>query len=275
MTTQTFHLDDWLTEFSRHIKARQPYREPTPEEAAAFIGGLWALIRGDTESPVMAELGFTTHVAVDTKTNRPFTLVYNEYGTERAWGAYVIDTTFTAAPRPIRGLVEAPHIVFDTYSEKLALEIWRAYPGILLLISGTHRTDVSFTNPRDVAHQPGSLFHQVAMAFTKRGIPQFQQHGFSDETDPEHDIIISSGDAKNSEAIKRLADALEAAGFRIARNWDNTATIMKGMDNVQGAAAEADGTAFAHVEVSKTVRVSEELRARYLQAVAAAHFFTA
>lgn len=263
------NLDTWLTGFDTHLSSGQSYADPTGPNVTDFLTGLAAIARGDTTSALLTALGFTIQTGVEAVTKRRYTLVYNEYGTTRCWGAYLIDMT---SPR-FTGLVQAPHTVFDVGSEFMALQTWRDQPGTMLLISGSHRTDTTGTNPRDVAHNTSSLYHQVALKYLAYGMAQLAQHGYDDATDASHDVIVSSGAANAGLAIRRVADCLELAGFRTARSWVDTGNVLLGTTDVQGLAAATAATAFCHIEVNNTVRTTPALLAKYKLALTSANYF--
>lgn len=263
------NLDTWLTTFGTHVTSGQTYSDPTGPNVTDFLTGLAAIARGDTTSSLLTALGFTIQIGYETVTKRKYALIYNEYGTARCWGAYLIDMT---TPR-FTGIVAAPHTVFDAGSEFMALQSWRDHPGTLLMISGSHRTDTTGANPRDVAHNTASLYHQVALKYLAYGLPQLAHHGYADATDAAHDVIVSSGAANAGLPIRRVADALEAAGFRTARSWVDTGNVLLGTTDVQGMAAATAGSPFCHIEVNNTTRTTPTLLAKYKAAVAAANYF--
>jgi len=258
----------WLHNFTASIISGQAYIEPTTAELALCRSAIVAMINGGQFVTQLSSLGFTAIDAIDAATKRPFRLLAGNSATPRAWGAYVIDMS-----QPLRGAIGAPHPVFDQNTEKMALKLWQRNPGTLLMISGSHRTETSGTNIRDVAHQKGSLFHAVAQEMIMRRLPQLQQHGYKNISDPRHDVIVSSGDSKDTAALHRLAAEIQAAGFTVARNWDGTATVLAGFTNGQGDAARLGGSAFAHVEVSNRVRMDTEMRDKYIEAVITARYF--
>ncbi|HEX6258453.1 MAG TPA: hypothetical protein VFZ48_03165 [Candidatus Saccharimonadales bacterium] len=266
--TTEIALETWLQEQMRLVVPSRPYNPPTVAERSIFVSGLWELLSGAQDSPQLARLGLTVARAIDSGCQRQFLLIGQPNNDVQAWGFYIIDLSM-----PVRGLVAAPHPVFDENSEYMALQIWRETPGLLLAVSGTHRTDASGQNIRDVAHQPGSMFHAVALEAIRHRWPQFQQHGYRDASDLMHDVIISSGDSHDTAGLHRLADAVEGAGFNVARNWDGTAKVLAGFTNIQSEAAGLQKAPFAHVEVSHSVRMDVELCKRYLAAVKQAGYF--
>ena len=72
-------------------RARIQSVDVTPISGPAFSAH-----RDQTSDADLAKLGFSITDLVDPVTHRPFTLIQNEPGTERAWGMYLIDRT--AAP---------------------------------------------------------------------------------------------------------------------------------------------------------------------------------
>lgn len=263
------NLTTWLTTFDTNITSGQTYSDPTAPNVTDFLNGLAAIARGDTTSSLLTALGFTIQIGFEAVTKRKYALVYNEFGTARCWGAYMVDLSTEI----IRGMVQAPHPVFDQNSEFMALQSWRDHPGTLLMISGSHRTDTTGTNPRDVAHNVNSLYHQVALKYLAYGLPQLAHHGYADATDPAHDIVVSSGSANSWANIRRVADTLTAAGFLVDTNWVTPGGPLVAVTDVQGLAAQTAGTSFCHIEVNNTVRTSPTLLAKYEAAVDSANYF--
>lgn len=262
-------LTTWLTTFDTNITSGQTYSDPTGGNVTDFLTGLAAIARGDTTSSLLTSLGFTIQVGFEAITKRKYALVYNEFGTARAWGAYIVDLSTEI----IRGMVQAPHPVFDQNSEFMALQSWRDHPGTLLMISGSHRTDTTGTNPRDVAHNINSMYHQVALHYLSYGLPQLAHHGYADATDPAHDIVVSSGSANSWLNIRRVADTLTQAGFLVDTNWVTPGGPLVAVTDVQGIAAQTAGTPFCHIEVNNTTRTSPSLLAKYEAALDSANYF--
>lgn len=256
-------LNPFIATFAASISSGQAYAEPTTANVTSFMTGLYDVMRGAISSTALTALGFTVTTGYESVTGRKYALIVNEYGTSRAWGAYLIDLT-----QPVKQLIECPHPVYDSNTEVMTLELWRRLPGSLLMLAGAHRTAPAATNLADVAHQTGSLFHQVAAELSSYGLPQLQIHGFADASEPNFDVIVSSGDANENEAIKRLAKQIEATGLRVGRNWDATATTLTGTTNTQGDLALANGTVFIHIENNNTLRTSSALLTKWYGALA-------
>jgi hypothetical protein len=223
-------VDSLLRGFTAAQSARQPYRVPTPAELRTAESGFAAFL--DHRSHDLGELGFS--VEGDT-------LAVQEPGTERAWGLYAIDRS---APPSL--VVEVPHASSDLRTDRIGLALFRQVPGAVLAIGGAHR------RREDPAHETRSIFHVVTTLLARRGLPQVQLHGFGDTTLTSADVVLSAGAAEAGDAARRAADRFAAVGFRVCRAWDEPCRGLAGTTNVQSQAVE--GTAFLHVELSRTVR---------------------
>jgi hypothetical protein len=223
-------VDSLLRGFTAAQSARQPYRVPTPAELRTAESGFAAFL--DQRSHDLGELGFS--VEGDT-------LAVQEPGTERAWGLYAIDRS---APPSL--VVEVPHASSDLRTDRIGLALFRQVPGAVLAVGGAHR------RREDPAHETRSVFHVVTTLLARRGLPQVQLHGFGDTTLTSADVVLSAGAAEAGDAARRAADRFAAAGFRVCRAWDEPCRGLAGTTNVQSQAVA--GTAFLHVELSRTVR---------------------
>lgn len=255
-------LDAFISTFSATISSSQSYAEPTGPNVTDFITGMYEIMRGATSSSLLTALGFTVTTGVEAVTKKNYALIVNEYGTSRAWGAYLIDMT-----NPIKHIIECPHTAYDNNTEVMTMELWRKIPGSILLLAGAERTAPSGTNLADVAHQVGSLFHLVAAELSSYGLPQLQIHGYADASDAAHDVIVSSGDSNASTSIKRIAKQIEATGLRVGRSWDASATVLTGTTNSQGDLALANGTVFVHIENNNTLRATPALLTKWYEAI--------
>lgn len=194
----------------------------------------------------LSELGFNFVKGYDGK---DYALVYNR-PSDRAWGAYLKDKY------PLRLQIQVPHIKADNSTEIIGLELWRRIQGSLLLISGTHRTDSTHTNPRDVAWMTGSMFHKVAGNYL---VPQLQIHGFANASQPDFDFVVSTGSAPTNDFAEAIASALEN-DFRVARYWLGDSNIYGAVGNKQSINARDVGLPFTHIEMNNTVRTTPVLR---------------
>jgi len=241
-------LNSAVAKLTSGLSADQDYRSPKADERRMAAAGFGALMdAGRAESADLEKLGFSLRDGVDPRTGRPYTIAVNEPGTDRAWGMYLIDRS---APPSLA--IEIPHPASDLRTELFGLDYFRQVPGAVLLIAGAHRK--ADDGRADVAHEVDSVFHAVAATLAGRGMTQVQLHGFDDQNMPDDDIVLSSGASVAGEPARRAADRLEAGGFAVCRAWASSCGALEGMKNVQGKAAAEDGTAFLHVEMSRTVR---------------------
>ncbi|MDQ3577994.1 MAG: hypothetical protein M3443_10430, partial [Actinomycetota bacterium] len=137
--TEDSSLDAVIASFTSALREDAAYRPPEQDESRVTVQTINLLSQRDPETIVGARatldsLGFTTRTGVDAKTGRGFTVIANERASDRAWGLYVIDTTEQA-----RVVVEVPHPASDLRTEVIGLELFRARPGMVLAMAGTHR----------------------------------------------------------------------------------------------------------------------------------------
>ncbi|MDT8915746.1 hypothetical protein [Amycolatopsis sp. PS_44_ISF1] len=269
---QTADLGAWLTRFTAGFSTAQAYREPTAAEALAAVTGIERLaFLGADASTMLAPLGFSLTPGYDSVSRRPFLLAACETGTERAWGAFLVNLS-----APVQLMVQAPHPVADQHSEKLALDHWRKTPGALLILAGAHRDATGIQQGgyaiADVCKQTGSLFHQVVAAYADRNVPAVQWHGFADSSAPGLEKIVATGSANPGPTSRRIARELADIGFAVGRGWDSSGsgTSLTALTNVQGDDASAKGVAWTHIESSASSRSDAVARARTVAAVVAA-----
>jgi hypothetical protein len=271
LPTGTTDLSAWLTTFTAGISSAQSYREPTTLEAADAVLGIERLALGADASTLLTPLGYTATTGIDSATGRPYALAVNEPGTDRSWGAYLVDLS-----RPIGLTVQCPHPKSDEHTELLALEHWRQTPGALLAIAGAHRdatgTLLGGYPLADPGKQVGSLFHQVIAAYSSRGVPGVQWHGYADASAPGLDYVVATGSGNAGPSPRRIAEEMTDAGFVAGRGWDSSgsSTGLIGLTNVQGDHAHSLGVPWTHIEVSATTRDNSDARDRAVAAVVAA-----
>lgn len=238
--------------FTRALRSDARYRPPDNGERQTLsrvIDQLATQGRGavDAAAGELLALGYTTSTGTDKGTGREFVLVSNTPGAERGWGMYVIDLS-----QPARVVIEVPHPAFDLRTEEIGVAIYRRTPGAVLAIAGTHRRAANGAG--DVAHRADSMFHAVAERLAGRGLPQVQLHGFDDASLPSADVVLSSGATKAAAALPAVSDRLAGAGLRVCSAWRDKCAELEGRRNEQGITAAELGSAFAHVELSRTVR---------------------
>jgi hypothetical protein len=245
------------------------YRDPTPAEREAAVGGVGRLAIGDLPgaTAVLGPLGFAVTDAIDPSTGRRFAMAVSELGEldDRRWGVYLVDLS-----APLGLCVAVPHPRFDELCEVLALRLWRAVPGAMLAMATVHRKVNCAA--ADHAHNPGSVFqHLWTDLLGPRGVPQVQIHGFADTTADE-EIAVSTGVAPVTATAVRIADGIAATGLHTTRSWiDDVDPDLRARTNVQGIAAGENGWTWVHIESRKSVRDAETAWQPAVDAVAAAN----
>lgn len=118
-----------------------------------------------------------------------------------------------------------------------------------------------------MAHRRDTVFHAVCAELIARRLPGIQVHGFADSTEPDYDVIVSTGRGDHGRTWgEGLAAALSRQGFDVCRVWVRRCSL-EGRTNVQGRAAADAGLPFLHVEFSRTVRKSPERITRAVKAI--------
>ncbi len=231
-----------------------PYRPPAPAERERGARGLRAVLRGE-HAPALTELGFAVRTGLD---GRPYTLVEGESGTERTWGAVVLDGSGS-----VRRVIAVPHPIADRLTAWLGLELFRAAPGSALLLAGTHRR--AGGGAADVAHRTDSMFHVFSGVLAEHAPVEVQPHGYAAATLPGYDAVVSPGAAALTAAHAALRDTLLDKGFRVRPEWTGH---LDGATNVQSLAATERGTSFLHLELAPAPRADPSARAVIVDAVA-------
>jgi hypothetical protein len=255
-----------INSFIAPFNSSQPYREPNSTELANGVAGVQRLaINGADAAGLLTPLGFTISSGIDSVTKKPYVLAYNEFGTDRAWGLYLVDLSV-----PIRLIVEVPHPVAETSTTLMGLQHWQTVPGTLLMIAGAHKDANS--GLADVSLHTGSFFYGVGASFASMKLPQIQYHGYADATAPSLSQVVSAGTGIVGSAIKRVSTELTSAGFAVGNGWDSSGsgTGLTATTNVQGIDAAAKNTTWIHVTTNDTTRASADARKLTVTAVAAA-----
>lgn len=252
-----------LSRFAAGLHDDAAYRPPEPDERARLLSVLRALREGDPRraQDEAGRLGYSVRTGVDSGTGRAFGLAVNP-ADERAWGWYLVDLS-----APVRLVVEVPHPNFDLHTEEIGLALYRAVPGSLLAVSGTHRRVAGGAG--DVAHRTDSMFHAVAGDLAGQGLPQVQLHGFHDDNQPDTDVVISPGAGDAGDSVRRVADRIDE-DLRVCRSWRQECGRLEGTRNEQGRDAAARGTVFVHLEISRSVRDDHDAWSKLVHAVEAA-----
>ena len=253
--------------FASALRSTDQYREPTSGEQVAAVRGLDRLLDGpdglDAATTSLAGVGFSRSTGVDTATDRPYALFRGDDTTGRGWGLIIVDLS-----QPVRLVIEVPHPGSDLETDQLGVRLFRRTPGALLLIAGAHRR--AGNGAADVAHNADSIFDAMATEFAGRGLPQLQLHGYADKNLPDADVVVSTGPALVTPAVRRLAERLADAGLVTCRAWVLECGRLEGVTNVQGRTAADHGSLFVHLEMSYRVRRSARLQGAVAEAVRAA-----
>ena len=233
-----------VRDFARTREPDAAYRPPDPGERSGVAGALGLATAGNTDAAksAFAPFGFDYRVGTDAETGRRYGMAVQESSGERAWGLYVIDLD-----TPPRVVVEVPHPNFDLDTEEVGLALFRARPGAVLAVAGTHRHAANGAG--DVAHRVDSMFHALV---TGLGLPQVQVHGFDNASLPGTDVVLSTGAGEVTEEAREVAGAL--GGLRVCLAWADRCGKLEGGRNAQGRAAAENGTVFLHVELNRAVR---------------------
>ncbi len=258
-------LERTVVEFARGLLADAAYRPPTASERAGFTAALDLAAEGEDDAALraFAEFGYSYDSAVDPDTGRRYAIAVQEPGGERSWGLYLVDRT-----EPVRVVVEVPHPNYDLGTEEVGLALFRAAPGAVLAIAGTHRGAANGAG--DVAHRTESMFHAVATGHADRGLPQVQLHGFADTSRRGTDVVLSPGAGEVSEPARRAADLMADTGLRVCRSWARDCGNLEGGRNAQGVHAAEARAVFLHVEINRSVRDDRERWGEVVTALAAA-----
>ena len=236
------------------------YRRPPGRVRSALSAAVLAAAAGqDQRAQSLAERhGYEVVEDGDFRLVQPV-----EVPDRRGWGLYV------GRPRGLPVAVEVPHPRADLRTERLGAALADRVDARYLLVAGTHR-DADDDGAADVAHERSSVFSSVHLAVARLGVPAVQLHGYARRTSPDADVVVSSGSAPLSPLVVGIADALQAAGFRTCRAWEEDCGPLAGTRNVQAAASADAETPFVHLEVSSTVREDRGRSERLVRVVAQA-----
>lgn len=254
-------LSGQLGRFAAGLHDDAAYRPPDPDERRQLLSALRALRAGDSRraEEEAGRLGYSVRTGIDFGTGRAFGLAVNP-ADERAWGWYLVDLS-----APVRLVVEVPHPNFDLRTEEIGLALYRAVPGSVLAVAGTHRKVANGAG--DVAHRTDSMFHAVARDLAEQGVPQVQLHGFHDDRQPDTDVVISPGAGDAGDPVRRVADRIDDEDLRVCRSWRQDCGRLEGTRNEQGQDAAARGTVFVHLEISRSVRDDRDVSSKLVHAV--------
>ena len=256
-----------VTDFVRQLKPTAPYRDPVAEERQRTEDAVALLLDGpeglDQANDLLTSVGYAAQVDTDPETGRSYAMFTTEAGGDRAWGMLLVDLSH----RPELA-IEVPHPNSDLHTEDIGLRLFRAVPGSVLLIAGAHRRAAD--DRADAAHNPDGLFQVIAAEFARHDLNQIQLHGFADRSLPGEDVVVSNGQRRGSAPLRRVANALEDAGFVTCRAWSTRCGQLEGTTNTQAEDARRQGSVFIHLEITWAVRRDADRRAALVAALATA-----
>lgn len=259
--TDTSVLGRWLESYRSTIHAEQLYRPPNDKEVERFLADFEKAFAGETDFTHLGELGYSAKQGYDELSGKSYILLEKEADSERAWGAYLIETSRTP-----KHVIAAAHPRSDIGSEKLALTLWRETPGALYMIAGSHRRAVEKYG--DVTRHTDSLFHKVTEYLLRQDLTHLQLHGYANVSSPDEDIIVSSGSADKKTIHQAVVDELRRTNLPVGTNWEGKNDPLRGRINQQGKAAkQLDGT-FLHIEMSRETRENAQLAEQAITAIA-------
>ncbi|MBT2505478.1 hypothetical protein J7I98_06085 [Streptomyces sp. ISL-98] len=262
-------LERRINGFATDVVADSGFRPPSRVERRTVARGVGLLVEGRRAEAArkLAEVDFGIRTLTDRASGRRYAEIADAAGeANRGWGR-----VYVGLGAPVRWSVQVPHPVADTGSERLGSAVLTGPRGGVLVLAGAHRA-AGRGDAADVAHRRDTVFHAVCDELAERGLPGVQLHGFADSTEPDYDVIVSTGAGKSAEGResgRRLARALGARDFEVCRAWARHC-VLEGRTNQQGRGAADLGVPFLHVEFSRSVRDDGERSGRVVAAVRSA-----
>lgn len=259
-------LERRINTFASDVVADSGYRPPSRVERRTVAEGVGLLVDGRRAEAdrKLAEVDFAIRTLTDRATGRRYAEIADAAGeANRGWGR-----VYVGLSSPLRWSVQVPHPVADMGTERLGSAVLTGQPGGVLVVAGTHR-DAGRGDAADVAHRRDTVFHAVCEELAERRLPGVQLHGFADSTEPDYDVIVSTGrgtDREDRESGRRLARALGGWDFEVCRAWARKC-VLEGRTNMQGRGAAELDVPFLHVEFSRSVRSDADRAGRAVAAV--------
>ncbi|MFC9325482.1 hypothetical protein [Kitasatospora sp. NPDC057015] len=245
-----------------------PYTSPDEGQRRAIADGVAQAVEGDRDRAgrSLRTVGYRLTEFVDSGSGRRLTEIADASSAaeaQRGWGRVYLDLSAKAS-----WSVQVPHPIFDSRTELLGVDVFRAAPGGVLVLAGAHRK-AGADGSSDPAHRTDTVFDAVTAALAARGLPGVQVHGFDEGSLPGRDAVVSGGTAPAGPAADLTADGLERAGFAVCRAWRDKCGHLEGTTNVQGRFAAGLGVPWLHVELGNGLRTDPEQRAEVAAVLAA------
>jgi hypothetical protein len=264
---------------TRRKGANVRYVPPDASELEAFSGWFSSVVAGAEASALAtktAPAGFELDSA-----EAPFWVVGEQATHQRGAGAFVV----RAGPAA-NWVVQAPHTFFDVGTLEIALACFDALNARALLINTVRRSTSSAEHlehderadlarsgegDADLAHLPNSFFSAAHTTFLQSATSYstLQIHGFRDELLPHVSAVVSAAGTKAStDAI--AAELRSVLGHDAVRLYPSQVKKLGGTRNVQAQLSKAAGSAFIHLELSRSLRDRLKTEPELLRAFAVA-----
>ncbi len=202
---------------------------------------------------------------------------------QRGWGSCFLNPNYR-----VNALLEAPHLLFDRFSEEIAARVFLLSSARGFLLAGAHRNANGFKTA-DVCNPINSIFQAVHQAWADAGMKTWQIHGFdlvnklkfpSDTA-----AVLSNGRGEVSPEIKNLSQILRRAGLQayVYNTLPSSSSLNQEVNgkvsgqifsslgasqNVQGIYSTVQKRAFIHVELGKQLRSHKSERDRVAKLIA-------
>ena len=262
------------------------YQAPNLDELNRFSHLAEALAIEDISTALdqAADLHYEVVRFSDRSTRQVFYGLREQQGQHmRGWGSYFINLTYRT-----RALLEAPHVVFDRFSDEIAAEAFLTSSAYGFLLAGAHRHANGF-NTADVCQHISSIFHIVHQTWMSSQIKTWQIHSFDASTPSSFpngtDCVLSNGRGEISPEVLDFDQRLEANGFQsYVYHWLSANAVesqqvnqsvpgdrfraLGATHNIQGIYCRQIDAAFTHVELSTQVRVQASTRSQVAQIIA-------
>lgn len=202
---------------------------------------------------------------------------------QRGWGSCFLNFNYR-----VNSLLEAPHLLFDRFSEEIAARVFLFSSARGFLLAGAHRNANGF-NTADVCNPINSVFQTVHQVWADAGMKTWQIHGFDLANQlkfPADTVaVLSDGQGEVSPEIKNLSLILRKAGLQayayntllpssplnLEINGEVSGQIfapLGGSKNVQGIYSRVQKRAFVHIELGKQIRSHKSERDRIAKLIA-------
>ncbi len=255
------HLDEVLQKLRTYQDTH--FRPPTKQEMSSYqlwmeevLGAAWAGFLPESTAPK----GFVGQWVDFGK----LWLLREENGHQRGAGVVVVRPQFETDL-----IVEVPHSYFDSWTLPIGRLAFQHLGARALLVNTFHRGGhgnaaerqelaLSGESEFDVAHQKNTFFSTAHRSLLNL-LPEtlvIQFHGFSDESAPGVDLIVSSADTDFD--IHPLTESLrkQLPGF-VVKSYPDQIDVLGGTRNVQAQANRRDNSTdspFVHLEMSHSLR---------------------